>query len=152
MSKWKEWEKKCEEHFFYFLECGYIACNQADEESALKLFKAASLLKPDNTLCDVGFGYLHLHKLELAKACEMFEGVLRKEPENEMAKTLLGISKSMMPTGAAEGEKILHDMSNSSHDPYVKQLSDTAINFVDRFIKKSGGGPADVQKPKQPRK
>lgn len=152
MSKWEEWEKKCEGLFFYFLECGYIACNQADEDSALKLFHAAKLLKPQNILCDVGFGYLHLHKLELAKACEMFESVLHKEPNNEMARTLLGISKSMMPKGGAEGEKILHEIASTSKDPYVKQLSDTAIDFVDRFIKKSGGGPAEIQKPKQPRK
>ncbi len=147
MSKWNEWEKKCDEHFFYFLECGYIACNQADEDSALKLFNASKLLKPNNALCDVGLGYLHLHKLELAQACEIFEGVIRKEPSNEMARTLLGITKSMMPKGGAEGEKILHDMSSSTKDPYVKQLSETAIGFVDRFVKKSSG-PANVQKPK----
>lgn len=151
MSKWEEWEKKCEEHFFYFLECGYIACNQADEDSAQKLFKAAKLLKPENSLCDVGLGYLHLHKLELAQACAIFEAVIRREPENEMAHTLLGVSKAMMPKQSGEGEKILHEMSSATKDPYVKQLSETAIGFVDRFVKK-GGGPADVQKSKQPRK
>ncbi|MCP5509237.1 MAG: hypothetical protein H7A39_02360 [Chlamydiales bacterium] len=150
MSNWEEQEKKWEKQFIVLLEAGYIACNQADEDSALKLFKAAKLLKPQNTLCDVGVGYLHLHKLELQQACLCFEGVIKKEPDNEMAHTLLGVAKSMMPQGSAEGEKILHKMSQGTKDPYVKQLSDTAIDFVDRFIKGDSNGPANVKKPKQP--
>ncbi len=153
MSNWEEQEKKWNEQFIVLLEAGYIACNQADEESSLKLFKAAKLLRPENSLCDVGIGYLHLHKLELKQACICFEGVIKKEPDNEMAHTLLGVAKSMMPQGAAEGEKILHKMNEGTKDPYVKELSNTAIDFVDRFIKGGGsGGPAEVKKPKQPRK
>ena len=151
MSNWEEEEKKWAEHFFTLLEAGYIACNQADEESASRLFKASKLLKPENALCDVGMGYLHLHKLELKQACLKFEEVIKREPQNEMARTLLGVAKSLMPQGVSEGEQILHDMSSGTKDPYVKQLSETAIDFVDRFVKKSGG-PAEVKQPKQPRK
>ena len=53
--------KKYEEDFFLFLEAGFIAINQADEDSAVKLFKTCELLQPENPLIKIGFGYLHLH-------------------------------------------------------------------------------------------
>ena len=56
---------KFKDDFFLFLEAGFIAVNQADEDAAVKLFKAAQLLDPQQSLPQIGFGYLHLHKLEL---------------------------------------------------------------------------------------
>lgn len=141
-------EEKYQEQFLTLLEAGFIACNQADEDSANKLFKAAKLLKPENSLVEIGLGYLHLHKLELKQACILFEKVMKREPENEMARSLWGISKSLMPEGATEGEKALHEMCTSTKDPYVKELTNTAIGFVDKFIHQKGGGPAELQKPK----
>lgn len=130
--------------FLLFIEAGYVAVNQADEDSALKLFRAAELLEPQNTLPIIGFGYLHLHKLELKQAIEQFEKVLKKEPQNEMAKTFLGIAMSMMPNQVEKGEKILEQM-NHSKDPLIKQLTDTALDFVERFVKKTPG-PASKAK------
>ena len=75
--------KKYKDDFILLVEGGYIAVNQADEDGALKLFRAAELLQPDNSLCKVGFGYLHLHKLELKQAVKIFQEVLDKEP-NEL--------------------------------------------------------------------
>ena len=86
----KTW-KDCKEDYILMIEAGFIAVNQADEDSALKLFRASEMLQPDNSLPKVGFGYLHLHKLELKQAVRIFEEVLEKEPNNEMAKTFLGI-------------------------------------------------------------
>lgn len=118
-----------------FLESGFIAVNQADEDAAVKLFKAAALLEPDSVLPKVGMGYLHLHKLELKKACQMFEEVLAKEPKNDMAKAFLGICMSLSPASFDKGEKIL-EQTHKSHDPMIKKLSDTAIDFAERFLKK----------------
>ena len=56
---------KYDDDFFLFLEAGFIAINQADEDAAVKLFKACELLRPENSLIKVGMGYMHLHKLEL---------------------------------------------------------------------------------------
>jgi tetratricopeptide (TPR) repeat protein len=126
------------------LETGFIAVNQSDEDSALKLFKAAKLLDPKNILPDVGLGYLYLHKLDLKQACAMFEKVLEVEPENEMAKTLLGICMSLAPPSLKKGEKILDEMCKA-HDPMIRQLSETAVSFVEQCIKKSPS-PAETQK------
>jgi tetratricopeptide (TPR) repeat protein len=137
MAHWKDYK----EDFVLLLEAGFIAVNQADEDAALKLFKSAELLNPDNQMPKVGMGYLHLHKLDLKQACQMFEEVLEAEPKNEMARAFLGISMSLAPTSMEKGEKIL-EQTHHSKDPMIKTLSDTAINFVEKFVKKS---PTPVQ-------
>lgn len=130
--------KKHKEDWLLFTEAGFIAVNQADEDAAKKLFSAGELLNPENTLPQVGFGYLHLHKLELKQAVKAFEEVLDKEPHNEMAKAFMGICISMMPNASAKGEKIL-EQTLKSKDPLIKNLSNTAIDFVEKFVKKSPG-------------
>lgn len=130
--------KKYKEDFILLSEAGFIAVNQADEDAALKLFRAAELLNPSNVLPKVGFGYLHLHKLELKQAVKAFEEVLEKEPHNEMAKAFLGLSMSMMPTSIDKGEKIL-EQTLKSKDPLIKRLAGTAIDFVEKFVKKTPG-------------
>lgn len=135
---------KYKEDFLLMLESGFIAVNQADEDSAIKLFKAAELLNPENTLPQVGFGYLHLHKLELPQAVDCFEKVLKKEPKNEMAKAFLGICMSFMPKELSKGEKVLTETAKSK-DPMIRELGNTALTFVDKFIK-TAPGPAEKKK------
>lgn len=130
--------KNYKDDFLLMLESGFIAVNQADEDSALKLFRAAELLNPENTLPQVGFGYLHLHKLELTQAMTRFEDVLEKEPKNEMAKALLGICMSLNPKQLNKGEKVLQETMKSP-DPMIKKLAGTAMDFVDKFVKTTPG-------------
>lgn len=130
--------KKYKEDFILMLESGFIAVNQADEDAALKLFRAAEVLDPENVMPQVGFGYLHLHKLELKQAVKAFEDVLEKDPQNDMAKAFLGLSLSLMPTGTSKGEKIL-EQTLKSKDPMIKRLASTAIDFVEKFVKKAPG-------------
>jgi tetratricopeptide (TPR) repeat protein len=136
--------KNYREDYLLFLEAGFIAVNQADEDAALKLFRASEMLQPDNTLPKVGFGYLHLHKLELKQAVRIFEEVLDAEPSNDMAKAFWGICMSMMPNQVDKGEKIL-EQTLKSKDPMIKKLAHTAIDFVEKFVKKSPG-PAEKGK------
>ena len=137
-----------EQQFILLCEAGFIAVNQFDEDAATKLFKASQLLSPNNTLPQIGFGYMHLCKLELRQACEMFEKALQKEPHNEMAKTFLGISLSFLPNELNKGEKMLDEISQQARDAHIKTLADTAIDFVEKFIRKS---PTPVQ-PQPPTK
>lgn len=131
---------KYDEDFFLFLEAGFIAINQADEDAAVKMFNACELLRPDNSLVQVGIGYLHLHKLELKNAIKCFEEVLAKEPDNEMAKTFLGIAFSLTPDQVTQGEKILEEAAKDSSDSDVKKVANTTLDFVEHFVKKPGGG------------
>jgi len=133
--------------FILFAEAGFIAINQADEDATRKLFKAAQLLNKENVLPTIGIGYLHLHKLELEEAIKCFKEVLKKEPDNEMAKALFGICKTMTPDGVTEGENILTQTSHST-DKEIKNLSTTALDFMDKFIKKEPT-PAELKKVKK---
>lgn len=126
------------DHFVLLLEAGFIAVNQADEDSAIKLFKAAALLNSNSSLPQIGLGYLYLHKLELKQACKAFEEVLHKEPHNDMAKAFLGLSMVMTTDQVTKGEQILSDTASHSKDSQVKTLAESALQFVEKFVKKQG--------------
>lgn len=132
---------KYKDHFIVMVEAGFIAVNQADEDSAKKLFKAAALLNPENLLCKVGMGYLHLCKLELKESCRIFNEILAKDPNNEMAKTFLGLSMSLNPAEVAKGEELLEQSEKETKDPSIKTLASSAREFVNKFVKK-GTPPA----------
>ena len=124
-----------------------MAVNQGDEDAAIKLFKGASLLNPSNSLPKVGLGYMHLCKLELKPACKLFEEVLAEEPANDMAKAFLGIALSFTPNEVSQGEAKLAEVRKNSKDENVRTLANTAIDFVEQFVKKMPS-PAAVQPPK----
>jgi tetratricopeptide (TPR) repeat protein len=130
------------DHFILMAEAGFVAINQADEDAAIKLFKAAQLLDPENLLPKVGMGYLHLCKLELKQAAKIFEEILAHDPHNEMAKTFLGLCLSLNPTELAKGEKILEKSCQETQDPELKKLAVSALEFVEKFVKKA---PSPVQ-------
>lgn len=121
--------------FLLLLEAGFVATNQTDEDSAIKLFKAAGAIDKTNPLTKIGFGYLALHKLELKTASSLFKEVLKKDPKNEMAKAFLGITISLMPKEMLKGEKLLYETLKSD-DKNVKKLAGIALDFVDKFLKK----------------
>ncbi len=124
------------DNYIHFVEAGFIAINQGDEDSSLKLFKAAALISPENTLPKIGFGYLHLCKLELKQACKYFNEVLEKEPQNEMASTFLGLSLCLSSSEVSEGEKKLETVVKTASDASIKNLAESTLNFVEKFIKK----------------
>jgi len=129
-------KKPYEAHYLTLVEAGFIAVNQADEDSAIKLFKAAELLAPEELLPRIGFGYIHLCKLELKQAAKIFSEVLETDPDHEMAKTFLGLSLSLNPTELPKGEQILTEACKSQ-DPMIKDLAANALQFVLRFVKKA---------------
>jgi len=134
---------KYEGDFFLFLEGGFVAINQANEDAAVKLFNACKLLQPKNLLITVGMGYLHLHKLELKHACQCFQGVLQEDPNNDIAQALLAITLSFTPDKIAKGEKILTELVKTSSDKQVKNVANVALDFIDNFVKKPGpAGPS----------
>jgi hypothetical protein len=137
------------DHYILLAEAGFIAINQADEDSATKLFKASSILDPQNVLPKIGMGYMHLCKLELKQAAKIFEGILEKDPHNEMAKAFLGVSLSLNPAEVIKGEKVLEEAAHKSKDPMVKNLAKSALDFVEKFVKKAPGPAAGETHKKQ---
>src|SRR5437016_5921906 len=112
--------QKYKDDFFILLETGFIAANNADEDAAVKLFKASQLLNPENAMPRVGFGYVHMLKLELKQACSTFEEVLKKEPSNEMARALLGLSMALTTKETEKGEALLQQAKSKTKDDAVK--------------------------------
>jgi tetratricopeptide (TPR) repeat protein len=143
--------EKYKNDFALLLEAGFIAASLADEDAALKLFRASNLLQPNNTMPKVGFGYVHLLKLELKQACDQFNSVLSTEPDNQMARALLGLSMGLNQKEANEGEKHLQEALKKSSDPQVKNMASTAIEFIERFVKKTPT-PVQGQAPQTPPK
>lgn len=134
--------QKYKDDFFILVETGFIAANQADEDAAMKLFKAAQLLRPDNSFPKIGQGYVHFLKLELKQACSLFEDVLKKEPNHEMARALLGLSMALTTKEIDKGENLMKQALSKSQDATVKNMAGTAIEFVEKFVKKA---PTPVQ-------
>lgn len=132
-----------EKDFMTFLECGFIAVSQLDEKSAKDLFAAAKLLKPDNTLLKIADGYMQFTKMQLEQAAKTFEEVLTKEPNNEMAKTFLGLTLSLIPKSLAKGEEMLKTTKDQSKDPAIQKLADDSIAFVNTHLKRHS--PMDVK-------
>ena len=133
--------QKFKDDFILFSEAGFIAINQADEDAAIKLFKASELLNPQNT-SQSGNGLYAPMQTRAKAACKLFEDVLHKDPNNEMAKTFLGLALSLTPTDVSKGEKLLAESAKKAHDPMIKNLAETAIAFVEKFVKK---GPTPTQ-------
>ncbi len=140
--------KKYKEDFFLLLEAGFMAVNSADEDSAIKLFKASEVLDPKSTFPRIGYGYMHMCKLELKQASLIFSDIAEKEPENEMARTFLGICMSMSPNEMTKGETILTASATKAGDPEIRKLASTAMDFVDNFVKKAPS-PMEPKKPKK---
>lgn len=136
---------KFKDDFILLCEAGFIAVNQADEDTALKLFAAARCLEPTHHLPKVGEGYLHFHKLELKKACMIFEKVLEADGNNEMARAFLGMALSLTPDMGESGKKILAEVAEKASDKSTKDVAKETIDFVETFIeKKSKPNPMDL--------
>ena len=142
----KDTIKKSDKDYFLFLEAGFVAVNKADEDSALKLFMACESLRPDNIFPKVGYGYMHMCKLELKLAEAMFMTILDKDPTNEMAEAFLGICRSMMPGKTPDGEKALIGLTKKSSSPEIKDLVKRSHEFIDEFVKKKTTSPMSLAK------
>ncbi len=128
--------------FLLLIEAGFIAANQTDEDSAQKLFKAAHLLNRENQLYKLGIGYIHFLKLETSQSVKAFREVVEKEPDNEVARALLGLALSLGLKNVDEGEAILEGFRKDSKDETVKNMASHAVQFIEKFVKKD---PTPVQ-------
>ena len=66
-----------------------------------------------------------------------------------MAKTFLGLSMSLNPAEVVKGEKMLEETASDSKDPMVKTLATSAIEFVEKFVKKTPTPTGGLRKEKK---
>lgn len=127
--------KNHKKDFVLLLEAGFVAIMHQDEDSAVKLFKAAEILDRDNVMPKIGLGYMHLLKLELKPAIVHVKQALLKDPHNEFAQALLGVCLTFSNDMSAEGADMLHKTHDKTKDPEIRKLTQNATNFYENFIK-----------------
>ena len=132
MEHFKEFQKD----FGILIESGFIAVKQGDEDSASKLFNASKTLNPDHSAPDIGLGYIHLSKLEIKKAKEIFQKVIDKEPNNYLALTFLGLCLMLGKTDMAKGENLVNKALNNSDDPAIQHFAQTVLTWKKEFFNK----------------
>ena len=77
--------------FSLLIEAGFVAVKQLDPICSSRLFIAAQMISPSHTAPQIGLGYIALNQLNVKEATHIFEEVTKKEPENLLARTFLGI-------------------------------------------------------------
>ena len=116
--------------FALLIEAGFVAVKQLDEASATRLFRAAQLLNPDSPASAIGLGYIHLNKLEVEKAIQIFQQVLEREPDHLLAMTFLGLCYVLKKSKRGEGEALIKEAMANSEDSTVKHLCVVALEWL----------------------
>jgi len=123
------------EDFPLLIEAGFVAVKQLDEVSARHLFNAAEALNPESTAPRIGLGYIALNKLEVEEATKIFLEVTEDEPENQLAKTFLGICYLLTKSKREEGEKVIKEAIKATDDPAVSNLGEVALEWSEKDLK-----------------
>ena len=84
----------------------------------------------------IGLGYIALNKLELKEATKIFEEVVKKEPENYLAQTFLGICFLLNKPKRKKGEKLIHEAMEKSSNPTIKNLGAISLEWAEKDLKK----------------
>jgi len=122
--------------FALLIEAGFIAVKQLDETSATRIFNAAQVMSPNNVAPQIGLGYIALNKLEIKQATKIFEEVVKKEPENYLAITFLGICFLLTKPKRKKGEKMIHEAMAKTPDPTVKNLGELSLEWAEKDLSK----------------
>lgn len=124
------------EDFALLIEAGFIAVKQLDETSATRIFNAAQIMSPNNVAPQIGLGYIALNKLEVKQATKIFEDVIRKEPENYLAVTFLGICFLLTKPKRKKGEKMIREAMEKSTDPTIRNLGSLSLEWAEKDLSK----------------
>lgn len=120
------------------VEAGFVAIKQVDEDSAKKCFLGAMVIDQDLSLPVVGLGMVSLLKLDLAEAERLFNIVLQKEPDNQMARTMLGITNlyRISDEGLKEGKSLIEEAMDETDDHSIKELGGYSKDLYKEIKKK----------------
>lgn len=142
------------EDFPTLVEVGFIAVKQGNQQGAERIFRAAQILRPEHSAPVLGFGYIALNSMRLESARHLFSSVLKKEPENALAKVLLGFaylvdkftsvkqtqslkSESALKPGEADalaktGEQLIKEALEESSDKGVHFFGKSALELLNK--------------------
>jgi len=131
-----------DQDFGILVEAGFIAVKQGDEDSAVKLFNAAQVLRPQHNAPRIGFGYIALNKLEIPRAIEIFQGVVNNEATNYLARTFLGLCLMIEKTDLQRGYQLVQEVLNQCKDESVLQFARETLRWKAQYFEKATAGRA----------
>ncbi len=114
------------------IELGFIAIKQSDEMNALRLFSAAQLLNLKSVAPLIGMGYIAIHKTDTKGAREIFQKVLKIEPENELANVFLQMCSLIDNTNVKTAHKNLVKLNENSVDETTKTFCTSLIKWCEK--------------------
>jgi hypothetical protein len=124
------------EDFSLLIEAGFVAAKQLDETSASRIFHAAQVISPSSTAPQLGLGYIALNKLEIKEATKIFEDIVKKEPDNHLAQTFLGICFLLTKPKRKKGEKMVREILEKASDPTIKSLAQISLEWAEKDLAK----------------
>ncbi len=136
MTDYKKVFESFQEDFGLLIQAGFVAIQQLDEPGARKLFEAAKLLRPESSAPDIGFGYIHLNKMEHQKANEIFCEIVTKEPENHLAQVFYGMTMMMNEETQKDGEAVVSKAIAKTDDQAVVNLGKAALEWSSNDLKR----------------
>ncbi|HEV8052869.1 MAG TPA: SctF chaperone SctG, partial [Parachlamydiaceae bacterium] len=88
------------------------------------------------TAPQIGLGYIALNKLEVKEAIKTFEEVLKKEPENHLAQTFLGICFLLSKPKRKKGELLINEAMKNSDNASIKNLGEVSLEWAKKDLTK----------------
>lgn len=120
--------------FSLFIEAGFVAVRQLDEQGARQCFHAAQVIRPDDPTPMIGLGYIALNKLEIKEAADAFTKVVEKYPEHHLAQTFLGMTYLLSKNKKNEGKKLIKKVMRQTDDETVKNLGKISLDWCEKDI------------------
>lgn len=125
------------EDFSLLIEAGFVAVKQLDAISSSRIFVAASMINEGHTAPQIGLGYIALNQLNVKEATHIFESIHKKEPENYLAQTFLGICYLLSKPKRKKGEKLIEEAMEKSDDPTIKNLGKVSLEWAEKDLTKA---------------
>jgi len=136
MPTQKEHLKIYDEDFPLFVEAGFVAIKQCDEQSAIRLFSAAYMLRPDHAAPHLGLGYLYLNLQQLDRAIACLERSLQRDPSLALTKALLGGAFVLSKREPDRANALLDEVSKES-DPDARKMAEVWMKVRDKLAEKA---------------
>lgn len=140
MAQEKQHLQQYRPDFALFVESGFVAINQCDEQSAIRLLGAAYMLQPEHPAPLLGLGYLYLNMEQLDRAIGSLEEALKRDPSMELAKVLLGGALTLAKKDDKRAQKLIEEV-NESKDPEARKMAQIWTQIRDKLREKGAKKP-----------
>jgi predicted Zn-dependent protease len=140
MAQEKQHLKTYRPDFSLFVESGFIAINQCDEQSAIRLLGAAYMLQPDHPAPHLGLGYLYLNMEQLDRAIASLEESLKRDASLPLTKALLGGALILSKKDDSRAQKLLDEVSKSD-DSEARKMAQLWTKIRDKLREKGSKQP-----------